>query len=274
MGGSDMVSATCTTVFPVYASCVSAIREGQLISRANRADKEFHFQNWFERRLREANLCFDQTGRNTYPDYTMVHYAEGYELKGLAYPGRDATFDSNSQVPKGLSPGKRAIYYVFGRYPKEPDGDSYPVLDLVICHGDFLNADREYVHENKSVRGFGSYGDILIRDRKMYVVPTPFKIAEGLAHHQTLILPYNVNPPSTFIKVGELTRVEVDEVIVGYDFNLRTNEIGTNKARNPNAGVKHIFSAWRLEGASTQSVTIRQDVSTETDCVDNEEGAI
>jgi len=38
---------------------------------------------------------------------------------------------------------------------------------LVICHGDFLNADHDYVHKNKSVKGFGTYGDILIRDRKM-----------------------------------------------------------------------------------------------------------
>ena len=97
----------------------------------------------------------------------MVKSTEGYELKGLAYPGRDTNFDSNSQVPTGLHNG-RDIYYVFGRYPKNPDGNSYPVIDLVICHGDFLNIDHEYTHENKSVKGFGGYGDIMIRDRKMY----------------------------------------------------------------------------------------------------------
>jgi hypothetical protein len=53
----------------------------------------------------------------------MVSTTGGYELKGLAYPGRDASFDSNSQVPSGFHNG-RTIYYVFGRYPKEPDGDS------------------------------------------------------------------------------------------------------------------------------------------------------
>jgi putative DNA methylase len=61
-------------------------------------------------------------------------------------------------------------------------------LDLVICHRDFLNADHEYKHGNKGVTGFGSYGDILIHDRKMYVVPTPFRLIEGVAHQQTLIL--------------------------------------------------------------------------------------
>ena len=59
----------------------------------------------------------------------MVATTEGYELKGLAYPGRDVNFDSNSQVPSGHHNG-RTIYYVFGRYPKEPDGDTYPVIDL------------------------------------------------------------------------------------------------------------------------------------------------
>ena len=66
---------------------------------------------------------------------------------------------------------------MFGRYPQDPDGKRYPVLDLVLCHGRFLNADNTYVHKNKSFRGFGSYGDILVRDRKMYVAPTPFALA-------------------------------------------------------------------------------------------------
>ena len=138
--------------------------------------------------LKETRLNYELGGRNSYPDFRLVAATEGYEIKGLAYPGRDASFDSNSQVPSGLHNG-RTIFYVFGRYPKKSDGDTYPVTDLVICHGDFLNADHDYVHKNKSVRAFGSYGDILIRDRKMYVAPTPFHLVEGVAHHHTLILP-------------------------------------------------------------------------------------
>ena len=80
----------------------------------------------------------------------MVESSDGFELKGLAYPGRDASFDSNSQMPTG-SRNARTIYYVFGRYPKKPDGDSYPVVDLVVCHGDFLNANRQYVHASQIV---------------------------------------------------------------------------------------------------------------------------
>jgi hypothetical protein len=128
----------------VFKSCVEGIQRGALIHRESAGDKEFHFQNWFKDRLAETGFNFEQGGRNTYPDFSIVQETDGYEVKGLAYPGRDATFDSNSQVPTGFHNG-RSVYYVFGRYPKRPDGDHFPVLDLVICHGSFLNADREYL---------------------------------------------------------------------------------------------------------------------------------
>jgi hypothetical protein len=240
----------------VFRRCVEAIRKGDLIQRESAKDKEFHFQNWFRKRLRETGLDFDQGGRNSYPDFTIVKFTDGYELKGLAYPGRDANFDSNSQVPTGLHNG-RTIYYVFGRYPKDPDGDEYPVLDLVICHGDFLNPDHDYVHENKNVKGFGSYGDIMIRDRKMYVVPTPFHLVEGVAHNHTLILPEEVKVPKELSQVGSLKRVEANEMIVGYSFNLQTNELTPQKVANPGAGEEHTFSAWRFKGAKPEPVSMR-----------------
>lgn len=183
-----------------------------------------------------------------------------FEVKGLAYPGRDASFDSNSQVPTGLHNG-RTIYYVFGRYPKKPDGNAYPVLDLVICHGDFLNADHDYVHQNESVKGFGSYGDILIRDRKMYVVPTPFRLVDGAAHQQTLILPREVAPGPDFMHIADLARREADELIVGYSFNLETNELTPEKIQNPGAGREHLFSAWRLKGSPSTPVNMRSPPS-------------
>jgi hypothetical protein len=137
---------TATTVFK---HCAKAIKRGALIKRVSATDKEYHFQNWFKARLAETKFNFEDAGRNSYPDFRMVATTEGYELKGLAYPGRDASFDSNSQVPCGFHNG-RTVYYVFGRYPKKPDGNTYPVLDLVLCHGGFLNADHEYVHKKKA----------------------------------------------------------------------------------------------------------------------------
>jgi hypothetical protein len=250
------------TVVSVFACCVKAIRNSVLIERVSTTDKEFHFQNWFKARLEELGQNFEVGGRNSYPDFRMVAATDGYELKGLAYPGRDASFDSNSQMPTGFHNG-RTVYYVFGRYPKKPDGDSYPVLDLVVCHGDFLNADHEYVHENRSVRGFGSYGDVLIRDRKMYVVPTPFRLVDGVAHQQTLILQGDIAPGRGFVHVGDLCRREADEVIVAYTFDLKTNELGTTKIPNPAAGREHHFRAWRLRGSPTRPVAMRstQDIA-------------
>src|SRR5207245_4613199 len=129
----------------------------------------------------------------------------GFEVKGLAYPGREANYDCNSQVPSGVHNG-RTIFYIFGRYPAEPDGDNYPVLDLVLCHGDFLNADHNYVHKNKSVKGFGSYGGFLTGNRKRYVATTPFSLTIAVAHNQTLILPADFPTGSRFSSVGDIVR--------------------------------------------------------------------
>jgi hypothetical protein len=245
------------TAAAVFQRSVQAIRDGALIKRVSTKDKEFHFQNWFEQRLEELGSPFEVGGRNSYPDFRMVGTTDGFELKGLAYPGRDATFDSNSQMPTGRHNG-RDIYYAFGRYPAKPDGDEYPVVDLVICHGDFLNADHDYAHKNKSVKRFGSYGDIMIRDRKMYVVPTPFRLIDGAAHRQTLVLPADVDPGEALVAVGDLVREEARELMVGYAFDLRTNALTPTAIPNPRVGQKHAFRAWRVPGpGANEGVSLR-----------------
>ena len=244
----------------VFVRCAEGIGGGKLITRESRQDKEFHFQNWFKARLAETRLNFDVGGRNTYPDFRLVATTDGFEVKGLAYPGREANYDCNSQVPSGSHNG-RTIYYVFGRYPAEPDGDSYPVLDLVVCHGDFLNADHTYVHKNKSVKGFGSYGDIMIRDRKMYVAPTPFGLTSGTAHNRTLILPAGAAVDARFVEVGRLARREAEKLIVGYTFNLRTNVLTPELVDNPSAGREHLFRAYRLRRVRGEAVAMRPVVA-------------
>ena len=244
-------------VAAVFKECVRAMRDGELIEREGRSDKEFHFQNWFKARLYRIGENFDEPGRNTYPDFRLVRYAEGYELKGLAYPGREADYDCNSQVPCGEHNG-RQILYVFGRYPSRPDGNRYPVLDLVMCHGSFLNADNDYVHKNRSFRGFGSYGDILVRDRKMYVAPTPFALAEGTAHRRTLILPEHVPVDPDLREIAVLARREAERMVVAYDFNLRINEIGATFVANPHAGREHVFKVYRMDGDPLEPVTLRE----------------
>ena len=245
-----------SNVSGIFKECVQAIRRGELIVREGHSDKEFHFQSWFQGRLEALGLNFDSPGRNAYPDFRLVQFAEGFELKGLAYPGREADYDCNSQAPCGEHNG-RQVYYVFGRYPKDPDGKRYPVLDLVLCHGRFLNADNTYVHKNKSFRGFVSYGDILVRDRKMYVAPTPFALAKGTAHRRTLILPEDDKVDTDLVEVGTLIRRETDEVVVAYSFDLRTNEMGTTQVPNPGAGREHAFKAYRCAGDPADDVTLK-----------------
>lgn len=222
-----------TSSYNVFAECVKAIRDGELIRSVSAKDKEFHFQNWFQDRLVNLKVDFDAPSRNTYPAFRLVHQPEGYEIKGLAWPGREKDYDANSQVPSGLHNG-RTIFYVFGRYPAAQAGErEYPVVDLVICHGDFLNAAHDYVHKNKSIKGFGSYGDIMIRDRKMYVAPTPFALTKGTTGAQTLILPDGFPADDRFEEVGKLTRTECAELVVGYTFDLRKNTLVAETVPNP-----------------------------------------
>ena len=244
------------TAATVFAHCVKAIRNDVLIERVSDTDKEFHFQNWFKARLLELGENFEVGGRNSYPDFRMVAVTDGYELKGLAYPGATPASTATARCPPAFTTGARSTTFS-AAIPKRPDGNSYPVLDLVLCHGDFLNADHEYVHENRSVKGFGSYGDILIRDRKMYVVPTPFRLVEGIAHQQTLILPAEVAPGQEFVSVGDLCRREAPELIVGYTFDLQSNELRPAKVPNPGAGREHHFRAWRTRRSPASPVSLR-----------------
>jgi len=196
--------------------------------------------------LAGLGIQFDGVTRNAYPDFRLVHLPLGFETKGLRFPGRVATYDSNSQVPSGSHLG-RDIIYAFGRYPAEPLHEhEYPVYDLILCHGSFLNADIDYVHENKSVQGFGSYGDILIRDRKMYIAPTPFALTGNTEAQITLILPEAAPVDDRVMERGELVRIETDQIIIGYQFNLQNNELSTQVIPNPSAGRRHRFLAYRV----------------------------
>ncbi len=238
-----------------------------------KSDKEFHFQNWFRECVTTAGITLTALGRNSYPDFVLPAPAEGYEIKGLAYPGREMDFDCNSQLPKGRHE-ERDVFYVFGRYPNWDDGtEQYPITDLIVCHGDFLNAANDSIHRNKSIRGFGSYGDILVRDRKMYVAPTPFALTEGTAGNSTLILPATTPVDDRRLApVGELVRHEAERLLVGYSFDLRTNVLEGRFAENPQHGVAHLFRAYRLANGAGEIVRMRERTPPVTDR-DSEEDA-
>lgn len=233
----------------LFLSCEEAVTRGVLVERSSRREKEFAVQHWIRDRLGDAAIGYVENGRNKYPDFLLEgNPPEGIEVKGLAYPGREVDYDANSAAPAGEHEG-RTIYYVFVRYP-DTEKNRYAVSDLVICHGDVMNPTRGYVHKNRSFRTFGGYGDIMIRDRKMYVVRTPYDIADGLAGQRTLILPAGERVPKGLARVGEFTRVEADKVAVGYRFDLTTNKITVIEKANPTAGKQHTFAAYRARAAA------------------------
>ncbi len=248
-----------TACLDVFAECYRAIRSGVPIVRESSRDKEFHLQNWVSDRLSATGLTFEGRGRNAYPDFVLVDRPEGYEVKGLAHPGRELNYDANSQIPTGKHSG-RDIFYVFGRYPTG-DQREFEIIDLIISHGSFLNADEDYVHKNQHIKAFGSYGDIMIRDRKMYVVPTPLALTVGTQGHATLILPSGIEVDDRVVPIGDLTRIEADQLVVGYNFDLRTNKITAQLIPNPHAGREHRFTAYRMNDDSERTVSLRgQDV--------------
>jgi hypothetical protein len=103
---------------------------------------------------------------------------------------------------------------------------------------------------------FGAYGDIMIRDRKMYVVRTPYDIAEGIVAQRTLILASGDPAPDGLVAVGNLTRIEAERIPVGYEFDLRTNELSVIEEENPTGGTRHTFTAYRVEGEDDPPVTL------------------
>jgi hypothetical protein len=111
----------------------------------------------------------------------------------------------------------------------------------------------------------------------MYVVPTPFHLVQGVAHVQTLILPDEFKPgnreSARYIEVGKLSRLEADELIIGYSFDLQTNDLVPQKMANPDAGREHRFRGWRLKGSSTDQVSMapHNPLNIAVDSADEEE---
>lgn len=91
----------------------------------------------------------------------------------------------------------------------------------------------------------------------MYVAPTPYALAEGTAHARTLIVPRGFPVDPDLVRVGELIRREVEQVSVGYTFNLKTNLLTTEMVPNPGAGREHLFDAFRLNGETATRVVMR-----------------
>lgn len=96
----------------------------------------------------------------------------------------------------------------------------------------------------------------MIRDRKMYVAPTPFALTDGTTGSQTLIVPADFPQDDRFSPVGTLTRIEHPELVVGYAFDLQQNTLTAEKIPNPNASREHHFLAYRLKEQGGKPVTL------------------
>ncbi len=233
----------------IFLSLAHGFHNSVPIVRASQQDKEYHFQNWVERRISAAGLQFQKLGRHGYPDFVLSEHPSGYEVKGLAVPGRIADFDCNSQLPLALQDG-RAVYYIFGRYPNSTSLE-FPVHDLVLCSASLLNAETVNTNTNQSFRGAGSYGDILIRDRRMYVSPTPYALMPETVGHATLVLEGDsTHVPAQLRNVGQFQRTESAEIVTGYSFDFATNELTSQRAPNASAGTNHLFNLYRVRAYS------------------------
>jgi hypothetical protein len=69
--------------------------------------------------------------------------------------------------------------------------------------------------------------------------------------------------------VGTLTRKETDELIIGYNFDLRNNTLTPETVPNPSAEREHIFHVWRLNSVSSEPVMMRK-VATSINEADDE----
>lgn len=72
----------------------------------------------------------------------------------------------------------------------------------------------------------------------------------------TLILPEDFGADDRYQVVGNLTRVEAETLVVGYNFDLRTNELSAERVPNPKAGTQHRFVAYRLKGQASKPVSM------------------
>ena len=158
-----------TRIPDVFWACADAMTRVVLMDRT-KADKEFHFQRWFEARLTEAGIAFDNLGRNSYPDYVLPTTPEGYEVKGLAYPGREQSFDCNRYEFTARNPWKQGIFW-----GSVVDKTTKTVIKLAMAFKNPLfssNSGRELV-PTTSGRWFMSSADTRAGKMGEALIPSP-----------------------------------------------------------------------------------------------------
>lgn len=244
-----------THCLEIFIASAQAFRRGLDMIPRSRADKEYFAQDWFLERLDSVNLPYIQQGRNSYPDFWVGDDGrlpiEGYEVKSLAFSrGKPARkdYDSNSTVPSGRLMS-REVFLVFCLYTgKGPE--LRKVHSFYIAHTDLINADHvlSEAHANEAVRGFGSYGDGFIRNRKMYVFPHPFALDPGALERCRLAVPaeWKLDDPR-LTRVSVISRSLSAVSIRSYVIDLyRQKNVQTFKTPNSDAGRIKTFDVFEL----------------------------
>ncbi|MCG7335270.1 hypothetical protein MHZ95_08275 [Sporosarcina sp. ACRSM] len=160
--------------------------------------------DWFFEGLRDLNPV--SLGANDHPDCVINNV--GFELKSLRTKGQ---IQFNSTIPCGAfkhNDLQGECYYVVARY--KTDRTYGYLTDYSIVDGDFFNDDRDcaFAHANTQETGFGSYGDGVVRHRKMYQFPSPHRTIEGVS----FISKYNnvTKFNNSLIKDGHVDRVNIN----------------------------------------------------------------
>lgn len=160
--------------------------------------------DWFLDDLRDLEPY--SLGANDHPDYIIK--GVGFELKSLKTRGQ---IQFNSTIPcGGFKHGnlEGECYYVVARYTAER---TYGYLaDYSIVDGDYFNHDREWAfsHMNSQEAEFGTYGDGVVRHRKMYSFPSPHRNIEGVAFISKFDFVHEINP--NLILEGYIDRVDTN----------------------------------------------------------------
>ncbi|WP_044198130.1 hypothetical protein [Oscillatoria acuminata] len=91
----------------------------------------------------------------------------------------------------------------------------------------------------------------------MYIAPTPYGIITGTEQQITLILPDQQEQDPRLEVVGELVRVEAEQQVIGYSFDLKSNMLTPTKQKNPSSGTVYRFLAYRVKGVNGPRVTLK-----------------
>lgn len=237
----------------IFLAAHQAVAAATHMKPRSKNDKEYFPQDWFADRVKSLNLPYEPQGRNSYPDFWVGNAAtapaEGYEIKSLSFSkGKPARkdYDCNSSIPSGTKDGKD-VFLVFFLYTGS-GADPRPVQSLCIAHGNLINADHEVAaaHVNEAIKGFGSYGEGFIRNRKMYVFAHPLTIDPSGLGRCRLIVPSEWKVSHGDLrKVGTLNRTVASTSLVSYSIHL-DGVTKASKNMNPrgDAGVVRAFDVF------------------------------